>query len=126
MNRITRGTTTGTITTGGFSYDQATLEGLITEWLSLADDYDRSLRDSRRLTLVEGPGLDYASEGVASAANFYGRAYLAYLVHNRDFCLAQAQSCQNSMDDYLGVERRNVTEIYNSGRSEDDSSGQGV
>lgn len=124
---ITGGTTTGTITTGGFSYDQSTLEGLVQEWLSLADDYDHSLRDSQRLILVEGPGRDFASDSVATAANTYGQAYLEYVQNNRDYCRTQAQLSQNALDDYLGIERRNVAEIYNSGRAEhDNNSDQGI
>lgn len=123
---VISGSTTGSITTGGFSYDQSTLDGLIKEWLALADDYDRSLRDSLRLVTVRGPGLDFASDGVARAANSYGGAYLEYLRSNRGYCFGQAQLCQNALDDYLGVERRNVTEINNSGQSVDDGSDQGI
>ena len=114
-------TTEGMITTGGFTYDEATLEGLVREWMSLADDYANSLRESERLTLVKGPGLDFASTGVANAANLYGRAYLAYLQQNHDYCVEQAQLCQNSLDDYLGIERRNVTELYGASQSSGDS-----
>ena len=125
LRGVTSGYTEGTITTGGFSYDQATLEDLIKEWLSLHDDYDRSYRRSRMLGRVVGPGNDYASDAVAWAANNYGKAYLSYLVHNRDYCLNEAQLCQNALDDYLGVERRSVTEINQAGRPEDDSE-QGI
>jgi hypothetical protein len=121
------GTTEATITTGSFTYDEATLEGLVREWLDLAHDYAKSLRDSRDLVKVVGPGLDFASESVAVAANAYGKNYLAYLQSNRDYCFDQAQSCQNALDDYLGVERRNVTEIGQAGQPEDDDrSGQGI
>lgn len=109
-------TTEATITTGGFTYDEATLEGLVREWVSLAEDYDRSLRDSEPIVKVKGPGLDFASEALAKAATSYGRAYLNYLKDNRDYCYKQAQSCQNALSDYLGVERRNVTEIEQSGQ----------
>lgn len=116
-----RGVTEGTITTGGFTYDEATLEGLIKEWIALADDYADSLRESERLTLVKGPGLDFASAGVAEAANMYGRAYLTYLAQNHDYCVEQAQLCQNALDDYLGIERRNVVELYGSSQPSGDS-----
>jgi hypothetical protein len=115
------GATEGTITTGGFTYDEATLTGLVKEWIGLADDYANSLRESERLTLVKGPGLDFASTGVANAANLYGRAYLKYLQENHDYCIGQAQLCQNALDDYLGIERRNVTELYGSSQSSGDS-----
>jgi hypothetical protein len=116
---VVSGSTEGAITTGGFSYDEATLMDLIREWLALGYDYDKSLRDSRDLTRVVGPGLDFASESVASAANSYGKNYLTYLQHNRDYCFEQAQLCQNALDDYLGVERRNVTELGRAGQSGD-------
>ena len=116
-----RGVTEGTITTGGFTYDEATLEGLVREWASLADDYDRSFRDSQRLVAVKGPGLDFASAAVAAAANSYGESYLNYLEQNRDYCADQAQLCQNALDDYLGIERRNVKDMYSSGQPEDDN-----
>lgn len=41
---VISGSTTGSITNGGFSYDQPTLEGLIKEGVALADDYDSSFR----------------------------------------------------------------------------------
>lgn len=114
-------TTEATITTGGFTYDEATLAGLVREWLDLADDYDRSFRDSQRLVAVKGPGLDFASAAVAHAANSYGRAYLNYLEQNRGYCADQAQLCQDALDDYLGIERRNVKDVYNSGQPEEDN-----
>jgi hypothetical protein len=118
---ITGGTTEGTITTGGFAYDEATLNDLIKEWIGLADDYDRSYRQSRMLERVVGPGKDFASESVAKAANSYGKAYLIYLKQNKDYCINQAQLCQNALDDYLGIERRNVAELYQSGQAADNS-----
>ncbi|WP_459716819.1 hypothetical protein [Actinophytocola sp. KF-1] len=120
------GNTEGTITTGGFSYDEVTLGELIKEWLALADDYDRSFQNSQRLTIVEGPGLDFASAGVANAANSYGTAYLAYLKQNEKYCIDQAQLYQNALDDYLGVEHRNVEELYKTTGSTSVSSGQEI
>ncbi|MGB3437577.1 MAG: hypothetical protein WBA97_02395 [Actinophytocola sp.] len=120
---VISGSTTGSITTGGFSYDQPTLEGLVKDWVALADDYDRSLRDSEPVVKVVGPGRDFASESLASAATAYGRAYLTYLRDNREYCYNQAQSCQNALDDYLGVEHRNVTEIQQSGQQSVDDNG---
>jgi hypothetical protein len=121
MRGIVTGTTEATITTGGFSYDEATLTDLIREWLDLADDYNRSFRDSQRLVAVKGPGLDFASEAVAAAANSYGQAYLTYLRQNVKYCVDQAQLCQNALDDYLGVERRNVKDLYSSGQTEEEN-----
>lgn len=123
---IVGGNTEGTITTGGFAYDEVTLGELIKEWLALSDDYDRSYQDSQRLTLVKGPGLDFASAAVANAANSYGAAYLAYLKQNQKYCLDQAQLCQNALDDYLGIERRNVEELYKTTGSASVSSGQEI
>ena len=124
---IVGGSTEGTITTGGFAYDEVTLGELIKEWLALADDYDRSFRDSQDLVRVVGPGRDFASEALAKAATSYGRNYLSYLLQNRDYCIDQAQLCQNALDDYMGVERRNVTEIHQAGQPDDDKpSGQEI
>jgi hypothetical protein len=123
---ITGGTAEGTITTGGFAYDEDTLTGLVKEWLALADDYDNSVHNSQRLILVEGPGRDFASGAVAKAANSYGAAYLAYLKQNRRYCLDQAQLSQNALDDYLGIEHRNVEELYKITASDDVGSGQEI
>ena len=114
-------TTEGVITTGGFTYDEATLEGLVREWMSLAEDYNRSFRDSQRLVGVKGPGLDFASAAVAGAANSYGQSYLTYLRQNRAYCADQAQLCQNALDDYRGVERQNVKHVYDSEQPEEDN-----
>ncbi|MDQ3790686.1 MAG: hypothetical protein M3422_26060 [Actinomycetota bacterium] len=121
------GQTEGTITTGGFSYDEDTLNDLIAEWIGLAEDYDKSFRDSQDLVRVVGPGLDFASESVAVAATSYGKNYLTYLLQNRDYCVEQAQLCQNALDDYLGVERRNVLDIHRAGQPyNDEPSGQEI
>jgi hypothetical protein len=120
LGGIASGSTTGSITNGTFAYDEPTMRSLVTNWLDLADDYDLSLDESLRIAQVEGPGLDYASKAQADAANASGRAYLAYLEHNRDYCYEQAQLCQNALDDYLGVEHHNVKEINQSGKPLDD------
>jgi hypothetical protein len=121
MRGVVGGQAEGVITTGGFAYDETTLTDLAKEWLSLADDYNRSFRDAQRLVGVKGPGLDFASEAVAGAANTYGKAYLNYLRQNRAYCIDQAQLFQNALDDYLGVERRNVANLHKMGQSVDDN-----
>lgn len=96
---------------GSFAFDEDTLRTLVTSWLDLADSYQQSMRGAEQMTRVEGPGLDFASCSQAHAANESGRSYRAYLEHNRDYCLQQGQLFQNALDDYLGVEHTNVTEI---------------
>ena len=113
---FSQGHTEGTITNGHFEYDEATLRGLVTDWLDLADNYDESIQNARGMASVKGPGKDFASTAQADAANASGRAYLTYLEHNYDYCTSQAQLFQNALDDYLGVEHRNVTEINKSGQ----------
>lgn len=123
---VVSGNAEGTITTGGFAYDEDTLTSLVKEWLDLADDYDRSFRNSQRLIAVKGPGRDFASAAVAAAANSYGTRYLAYLKENEKYCLDQAQAYQNALDDYLGAERRNVEELYKATDPEATASGQEI
>jgi hypothetical protein len=111
----------GTITTNGFSFDQPTMEGLIKNWMELVDSYNQSLNANvSRMTVVEGPGLDYASRSHAEVANRSGEAYSTYLTECRDYCLTQAQQFQNALDDYLGLEHRNVEELHraNSGATD--------
>jgi hypothetical protein len=126
LSNIAGASMQGTITTGGFSFDEPTLRSLITEWTELAEDYDSSFRESQHIARVVGPGLDYASKAQAEAANRSGRAYLEYLQHNRDYCYREAQLCQDALDDYLGVEHHVVTEISKSGQPLDDGPQQGI
>ncbi len=105
----------GTVTGGSFAFDEDTLRGLVTDWLDLARTYQKSVNDAAYMAQVEGPGLDFASQAHAEAANASGRSYLAYLQQNGDYCLQQAQLFQNALDDYLGVEHRNVAAIDKSG-----------
>jgi hypothetical protein len=95
---------------GSFVYDEATLRSLISKWLELADHYQGSLK---RVTLgsVTAPGLDFASEAHAKAANSSGKAYMIYLAQNYEYCVRQAQLLQNTLDDYLGVEHQSVTDF---------------
>jgi hypothetical protein len=105
----------GTITTGTFAFDEDALTGLVTDWLNLAKSYHESVHNAARIAQIEGPGHDFASGTHAVAANKSGQSYLDYLRHNRDYCGQQAQLFQNALDDYLGVEHKNVTEINKSG-----------
>lgn len=116
LQNIAGNSTQGAITTGTFEFDEATMRGLVEEWLALAEDYDTSFRDSDVLTSVEGPGLDFASHSHAEAANASGRAYREYLQRNREYCFEQAQLFQNALHDYLGIEHTNVTQIGDAGR----------
>lgn len=95
---------------GHFGYDEATLLSLINKWLELANHYRGSLKRTS-LGAVDAPGLDFASEGMAQSANDSGTSYLRYLEQNYDYCIGQAQLLQNTLDDYLGVEHRSVTDL---------------
>jgi hypothetical protein len=112
---FTQGHTEGTVTGGHFEYDEDTLRGLVTDWLTLAAHYERSVRNSDRMSQIQGPGTDFASRAQAEVANVSGMSYLNHLKTTREFCDQQAQLFQNALDDYLGVEHRNVTEINKSG-----------
>ncbi len=119
LQNIAGSSTQGVITTGTFEFDEATMRGLVEEWLALAEDYDTSFRDSEWLTLVEGPGLEFASQSHAEAANGSGRSYRDYLQHNREYSYEQAQLFQNALHDYLGIEHTNVTQIGDAGQPSD-------
>lgn len=101
----------GPQTTGSFQFDEATMRKLAAEWHALADSYDTSRSNARSLVFIEGPGLDYASQAYAKAAASSGIAYIEYLTKNRDYCRAQGDLLQKTLDDYLGIEHANATEI---------------
>lgn len=109
------GSAQGSITTGGFSFDEATMRRMITRYTSLADSYEASFDNARRMASVVGPGLDYASRSVAEAANQGGNSYLKYLVHQRDECRAQAWLFQQALDEYLGVDQSSAEDINKAG-----------
>ncbi len=96
---------------GSFTFDEATMRSLISQWLDLADSYGESLANAGTMARVEAPGLDFASKAQAEAANRSGNSYIEYLASNRRFCAAQAQLFQDALDDYLGVEHTNVIEF---------------
>lgn len=110
---ITSHTMTGAFTTGSFAYTPDQLRDLAKEWTELALDYDRSAPEARRLAKVEGPGTEFASQSHASVVRRTGEAYRRSLEEKRDYCLAQAQKFQNTLDDYLGLERRAISLINN-------------
>ena len=113
---FSQGHAEGSVTTGTFAYDEGTLRGLVTDWLDLAKSYDDSQRVARDMATVTGPGKDFASQTQADAASAHGAAYIAYLHSNYTYCANQAQLFQNALDDYLGIEHHNVTEINKSGQ----------
>jgi hypothetical protein len=96
---------------GTFSYTPEALSDLIAEWQSMADDYRISVKESRSLVAVQGPGTEYASRSHATMANISGQAYAASLNEKLAYCLAQAQKLQDTLDDYLGVEHHNISQI---------------
>lgn len=112
---FSQGHAEGSFTTGTFAYDEDTLRGLVTDWLDLSRHYSESMVKNARMAQVEAPGTDFASEAHANVATDSGKSYLTYLQQNRDHCNEQAQQFQNALDDYLGIEHRNVTEINKSG-----------
>jgi hypothetical protein len=103
--------TEGAITSGQFAFTPDQLQQIINNWKDLADSYDESLMSSVVIAQVEGPGRDFASQAFAKVANQSGQSYLAYLTHNRDYCLQEAQRCQDVLDTYLGVEDRTTIEL---------------
>lgn len=114
---FTSNTTQASMTTGTFAYTEPEMRTIITNWLDLASSYRDSIRESFILTAIEGPGRDFASQLFAAAANRSGESCVQYLTHNRDYCLHQAQLFQDALDDYLGIEHTNVTEINKSDES---------
>ncbi len=125
LQNIAGSTTQGAITSGSYEFDEDTMRTLITDWLELAESYDKSYLETDVLTYIKGPGLDFASSAHADAANASGEAYRAYLLNNRDYCYAQAQSFQDTLHDYLGIERVNVVEIGTAGQPGNDGSRAG-
>lgn len=105
----------GSQAAGSFEFDEATMRKLITEWFDLADSYQDSQWASRPLVQVEGPGLDFASKAYATAASSSGKAYIEYLAKNSAYCRAQGELFQKALDDYLGIEHANTTEMGKSG-----------
>jgi hypothetical protein len=101
---------------GSFSFDPDELRSLITKWRELADDYADSRRAAEAMMLVTPPAEDFASEAHAKAANRSGASYSAYLLSNWMYCRDQADLFQQALDDYLGVEHVNESEVNKSGR----------
>lgn len=111
LGMFTTHTTQGEVTGGSFSFTEPDMRTMIKNWLDLARSYDDSLYNAEVMRRIKPPAEDFASKWHADAANRSGESYNRYLEHNRDYCLQQAQLFQDSLDDYLGVEHTNVTEI---------------
>src|SRR6266498_851160 len=111
LEGITTHTATASFITGSFSYTPDQMRAIITDFLDLARSYEHSLNTARYMATVEAPGLDYASESHAVAARAMGEDYLRSIENSRQYCLAQAQKFQDTLDDYLGLEHRNVAQL---------------
>jgi hypothetical protein len=96
VGMFTSNTTQGAFTNGSFTYTE-------------------SIDEAHSVTLVKGPGHDFASQLFARAANDSGTSYISYLDRNRAYCLQQAQLFQDSLNAYLGVEHTNITELSEAG-----------
>lgn len=117
LQNIAGNTTQGYIGGGGYEFDEETMRSLIAEWTELGRSYDESFYMTDRMTMIDGPGLDFASQAHAEAANASGQAYRRYLVNNRDYCYAQAKLFQDALNDYLGIEDTNANEVGAAGES---------
>jgi hypothetical protein len=111
LSGMVGGITQGTVTGGSFSYTESDMVTIRDNWHNLAESYRESMTNAETMVKVEPPAEDFASKFHANAANRSGESYKNYLKHNRDYCLQQAQLFQNTLDDYLGVEHANVTDI---------------
>lgn len=116
------GSAQGSFTSGSFSFDEATMQRIISRYTSLADSYEESFPNAERMMGVTGPGLDYASQSLADAANRGGSSYFEYLVHQRDECRAQATLFQQALDEYLGVDQAAAVDIN---QADDRNGGEG-
>src|SRR2546430_11234879 len=105
---ITTHTATASITTGSFSYTPDQMRTIVNHFLDLAESYRGSLRNAAVMARVEAPGLEYASESHATAARALGEDYKRSIHDSYQYCLAQAQKFQDTLDDYLGLEHHNV------------------
>lgn len=113
-------TATGSFTTGGtFSYTPDQLRSIITRLTNLADSYAASRENATYMAIVEGPGLEYASQSHAAAARASGQAYLQSIDNERRSCLTLAQRFQDTLDDYLGLEHRTVERMNQAGPPDD-------
>jgi hypothetical protein len=108
---LTTNTTEGSVSGGSFAFTEPDMKTIIKNWLDLADSYGKSLVNAERMTRIRPPADDLASRFHTISANRSGDSYRDYLEHNRDYCTQQAQLFQNTLDDYLGVEHTNVTEM---------------
>lgn len=104
-------TTQGTITGGSFAFTEDQIRAVVKNYLDLADSYSDSIDKAHQMTAVDGPGLDFASESFAMAANRSGQSLIDSFTNARDYCKEQARLAQCALNDYLGVEHTNLTEI---------------
>jgi hypothetical protein len=110
VNSILEGITTST-TTGSFSYTPDQMRDIIKGFLDLAESYRKSLANAEVIARVEAPGLEYASESHAASTRAMGEDYRRSIEDSRQYCLAQAQKFQDTLDDYLGLEHSNVEQV---------------
>lgn len=104
-------TTQGTVTGGSFAFTEPEMLTIIKNWRDLARSYRNSQKNADFMTRIEPPAADLASMWHAGAANRSGMAYQNYLKHNEEYCTQQADLFQEALDEYLGIEHTNATEI---------------
>jgi len=114
LTNFATGTTQGTITSGGFTFDPDTIRQVINNYIDLAKSYAQSMDDAEPMRNVS-PGHEYVTESFAYKANASGASYIAYCQHYAGFYLREAQKCQDALDTYLGVEERTVIDLGNAG-----------
>ena len=107
LNGITSNTSIAQVT-GKFSFEPDELRGVIKDWLDLADNYRQSLSKMSLTAQIVGPGTEFASDGHATIANGANTAYLQSLQQKFDYCIGQAQRCQDALDTYLHVDHHEV------------------
>lgn len=109
LGNMLRGTQGGA--GGSFAFTEPDIRKVADNWIGIADSYASSLDSLNHATMINGPGLDYASGSFADTANLSVESLSQHLVAGREYSLDQAQLASDALADYLGVEHTNVREI---------------
>lgn len=93
---------------GKFTFSPDEIRAVITDWMTLGDEYTPSIATAKTMVVVAPPGDEYASQAHAERTNESGTRYVESLKQKQKYCYDQAQKFQDALHDYLGIERVNI------------------
>lgn len=98
-----------------YSYDKQTLTEISNDFEDLANEFREDQHYAQNIARTQAPGLDYASENNAETIRNSGKALLASLIQQEQYCRDQAKKYRDALGKYAVAEDTHATQVKTAG-----------